>query len=441
MPLSYGAGAMYHWSPQLAEKFTFTSRFGDSVEMFQAQGVYIVLPREVCPVGLGDQRVVGGPAGFQNLFKARSADQDRVVAESLHLLKAGHSHILAAPTGYGKTIIGCALAGYMNVPTLVITTKEDIVEQWVKAAKDVLGLEKTEIGIWRGDHIPIGKKFVVSLVQSVLKGYDRYPKSLYDSFGLVICDEVHRMAADQFSQAMWYLPAKLRLGLSATPWRKDGKDVVFQSHIGTVRVRAELEVMIPKILLHESGWKVPIWSSYGTPKKMPHTPGKTMHVDKLLAASLPRNMVIVDFTLKAKSKDRATMIFSTLTNHLRELERLFLEAGVAKKDIGYYVGSTFYSGDKKSKARQREEAKYKPIILATYAMASEATDIPWLDTCVLATPRADVVQIVGRIRREYPDKKQPIVFDLVDGDSNVFKMYASKRQRWYRMLDATCVWV
>ena len=109
------------------------------------------------------------------------------------------------------------------------------------------------------------------------------------------------------------------------------------------------------------------------------------------------------------------------------------------EDIGYYVGVTSggaspYTGNLKERKRQRDQAKAKPVILATYAMASEATDIPWLDACVLATPRSDVVQIIGRIRREYPDKKQPVVLDLVDDDSRIFKAYWVKRYRWYKSL-------
>jgi len=441
VPILYGAGATYPWDDDLAKAFTFVSRFEDVVPLYQKQNGFIVLPREVCPVGHKDVRVVGEPAGFQNKFVPRNQDQLRVVSESFHLLETGQSHLLAAPTGYGKTYIGCALAARLNVPTLVITTKEDVLAQWVEAARNVLGLDPLEIGIWRGDQVPFGKRFVVGLVQSIMKGPERYPKELYDSFGFVIADEVHRMGADQFSQSMWWLPAKLRLGLSATPWRKDGKDIVFQAHIGTVRVTAELEVMIPKVLLHETGWKVPCWAGAGGYRQMLHEPGKTMHVEKTMVNNLPRNLQIVDFLLKALAKGRSTIVFASITDHLRELERLLREAGVGSDSIGYYVGAQFYKGDKKSKARQREEAKYKPIVLATYAMASEATDIPWLDTAVLASPRADVIQIVGRIRREYPDKKEPVVLDLIDGDSRVFDMYSKKRQRWYRLLGSEVKWV
>jgi len=112
---------------------------------------------------------------------------------------------------------------------------------------------------------------------------------------------------------------------------------------------------------------------------------------------------------------------------------------VPDEDIGYYVGTSAsdgspYEGGLKARKVQREQAKAKAVVLATYQMASEATDVPWWDTCVLAIPRSDVVQIVGRIRREYPGKTQPVVLDIVDGDSPVYEAFARKRLAWYKSI-------
>lgn len=443
LPMRTASAAEYAWDEKMAQKFTFLSRYDEPYALWHRQGDRLWLPRGACPLADKDDRDYGVKVPFKSHWAARSADQQRVVAESIELLKGGDSHILQAPTGYGKTYLGCHIAANIGRRTLIITTKEDIVEQWAVAARKTLWPEATDaeirslIGIWRGDSVPdVTCPIVIGLVQSVLKGYDRYGTHPYGGFGLVICDEVHRMAADQFSQCMWWLPARLRLGMSATPYRRDGKDGVFRSHIGEVMVSAEMDVEVPKVLVHETGWKVPMWNTYGNPRPMEHSPGKIAHVVKRMAEDIPRNLQIVSFLQHAVAKERATIVFSDTIAHLRELERLLLEAGVRGQDIGYYVGSSFYPGSKVEKTRARDEAKHKPIILATYAMASEATDIPWLDTCVLATPRSDVVQIVGRIRREYPGKKQPVVYDLVDSASRVFSMYAAKRARWYRLLGA-----
>jgi superfamily II DNA or RNA helicase len=302
-------------------------------------------------------------------------------------------------------------------------------------------LTEEEIGIWRADDgFGPQHKLVIGLVQSVMKGPERYPTLRFEDFGLVVCDEVHRMGAEHFSQAMWWLPAKLRLGLSATPVRKDGKDIVFLGHIGPVKVVAEQETLIPSIFVRKTSWKVPLVTRYGRYTKLPHSMGRTTHLAKLMAFDHNRNAMILEFVKAACDKGRATLIFSDIIDHLKELEVGLLTLGVPKEAIGYYVGlntgNHIYSGSQLERKKQREAAKIKSVILATYQMASEATDIPWIDTCVLGTPKADVVQIVGRIRREYPDKKTPLVLDLVDSDSEVFRLYAEKRARWYASLGA-----
>ena len=59
-----------------------------------------------------------------------------------------------------------------------------------------------------------------------------------------------------------------------------------------------------------------------------------------------------------------------------------------------------------------KETEKKKIVIATYSMASEALDIKTLTTLILATPKTDVEQAIGRILRE--KHSQPIVVDIID---------------------------
>jgi len=436
-PYGVGAAARYPYSPKLAKKYTFPSKYedGETIEAFRVHGDQIWLPRNVAPTGSISEVDPGDYCHFEKNWKARSHEQQRVIDDTCHYAVNGHSFITQAPTGFGKTLVGCAAAQALGRRTLVITTKEDIIKQWSDSAKTFLGLKDHEIGVWRADQVPLkSHKFVIGLVHSIAKGPERYGLQAYLDFGLVICDEVHRMGAQTFSQAMWWLPAKIRLGLSATPYRKDGRDVLFNMHIGDVRVTAEMEVMIPKVIVQFSKWKLPR-DRYG--QKLHVSPGKTMHLNRYFGSDLRRNTLICNFLRAAMDKNRSTIVFADTMDHLHNIRAALLSFNVPEKAIGYYVGLQFYKGlkmSKDAKLAEREAAKRRPIILATYQMASEATDIPWLDTCILASPRSDVVQIVGRIRREYPNKKTPVVFDIVDKDCAVFAAYAGKRQQWYKSL-------
>ena len=60
-------------------------------------------------------------------------------------------------------------------------------------------------------------------------------------------------------------------------------------------------------------------------------------------------------------------------------------------------------------------------------MAEEALDIKSLTTILMATPKKDVRQSVGRIMRSSGDK---LVVDIIDTHSN-FQRYWTDRRRWY----------
>ena len=69
-------------------------------------------------------------------------------------------------------------------------------------------------------------------------------------------------------------------------------------------------------------------------------------------------------------------------------------------------------------------------------MASEGMDIPKLNTIVLASPKSDIVQSVGRILREKAEKRKfhPLIIDIQDCHENLgfFKRQSQKRISYYQ---------
>jgi superfamily II DNA or RNA helicase len=89
--------------------------------------------------------------------------------------------------------------------------------------------------------------------------------------------------------------------------------------------------------------------------------------------------------------------------------------------VGYYLG-----GMKQAALQASESCQ---IVLATYAMAAEALDIKSLEILVLATPKTDIVQSVGRILRT--KHSQPLIIDIVDLH-DTFQNQLRKRKAYYR---------
>jgi superfamily II DNA or RNA helicase len=58
----------------------------------------------------------------------------------------------------------------------------------------------------------------------------------------------------------------------------------------------------------------------------------------------------------------------------------------------------------------------KRILISTYQLVKEGFDVQKLNTLIMATPRPDIEQIVGRILRVEKSKRttQPLIIDIVD---------------------------
>ena len=87
----------------------------------------------------------------------------------------------------------------------------------------------------------------------------------------------------------------------------------------------------------------------------------------------------------------------------------------------------FYVGGMKQKDLQATESK--KIVLATYAMAAEALDIKTLSILLMATPKTDITQSVGRILRV--KHANPIIVDIIDSHQ-LFQNQWKLRKRFYK---------
>ena len=90
---------------------------------------------------------------------------------------------------------------------------------------------------------------------------------------------------------------------------------------------------------------------------------------------------------------------------------------------------SMYTGQTPSDERKNIETN-SSIILSTYQMAKEGLDIQRLDTLVMATPKSDVEQAIGRIQRPNANKCEPLVIDVVDKNIT-FTNLRNKRFKYY----------
>lgn len=440
-PLWVGGTAVYPYSGELAQRYTIMSKFGDVVKLWEGaqNGELIKLPRGFCPPPTPetDKRAWQDRAPLTSVkITPKSEEQAEGIKDMITLALQGKSFCVKAPTGSGKTVMAIAALAAIGVQTLIVVPKEDLFDQWLKELEK-FGVPKAQIGMVRQDKYAVaGKRVVVAMLHSLaIPG--KYPEWFKKWPGLTIYDEVHRLPTDTFTAVAAMFSSRVRIGLSATHQRADGLDLIVRGHIGPILVEIKMEQMIPKVLVYRTNWMCPRSmktdpvTGQKSLQRWPHSPGKTTGIVVRMCKDTARNQLLAEATFAALEKGRKVVFFSEIIEHLEVMQGIFRGLGVHQKDMAYYIGGL--------KKEERDEAAKKSLLLATWAMMKEGTDIPTLDTAVLGTPRSDVNQAVGRIRRECTTKKFPAVLDFRDDDSPVFKGYADSRQRWYASLGAEVV--
>lgn len=330
----------------------------------------------------------------------------------------GNGGILEIFCGAGKTIMALNIVSRIKKKTLIIVHKEFLMNQWIERIEDFLPGAK--VGKIQGQKFDIeDKDIVIGMLQSL---YDKdYGPNGFQSFGLTIVDEVHRIGSEQFSKTLLKVTTPNMLGISATVDRKDGLTKVLYMFIGSKIYSKQREgedpVCVRAIHFHSNDEE---FNELETDYRG-NTKYSTM-ITKLCAYN-PRTMFIIKIIqdLLSEDPDKQIMVLCHNRSLLTAIYQYIKSWNDDEEMIGYYVGGM--------KQVDLDKTEKKRVVLATYAMAAEALDIKTLSTLVMVTPKTDITQSVGRILRVKHDK--PIIVDLVD-QHDPFQKQWIQRRRYYK---------
>ena len=246
-------------------------------------------------------------------------------------------------------------------------------------------------------------------------------KDTFDDIGHVIIDECHRIPSKIFMRTLFKINCNYMLGLSATPNRKDGCTKILKWFIGDVIYNAKSKekniVKVDRYIIESED------ENYN--KELLNFRGQVQMASMVnqIVKYLRRTKIMVS-KIKEEldgNENRQILILSDRKQQLEDFDKLLKESGI--ESVGYYVG-----GMKKNDLKKSESCR---VLLGTYPMANEGLDIPSLNGLVLATPKSDIIQTVGRICRIKHENIQPLIIDLVDNFS-VFEKQGKKRLDVYR---------
>jgi len=345
-------------------------------------------------------------------------DQAVAMDTFIDVIDAGKSGgIVKASPGWGKTVFAIATWCKIKRNALVIVQREYLANQWKKRIEKFA--PSARVGMIQKDKLEYGDDYDISIatIQTLVARHETYPIAFWSSFGVVITDEAHRIGAPSWASIGTMFTGKVRLGLTATPRRKDGAQNVFFYHIGPVVYSSKVKRLTPHLRRIFTEFRLS-----KTPNFDPDLASRDIKI-RFLCANFARNRLIVSELVKAVGAGRKIMVLSERRKHLDLLNNMFLDFKPDNCKTDFYVGLRTQ--------KELDIAECADVVFATYQMAREALDIPSLDTLFLVTPSSDVEQSVGRIMRESEDKKKPVVTDFIDQHVSGFVRSWNDRRRFY----------
>ena len=345
-------------------------------------------------------------------------EQKDPVEKTLEAYKEKGGGILSLPCGFGKTILGLYFISKLSKKTLIIVHKEFLMNQWIERIN--FALPDAKIGIIQGTKCEIeDKDIIIGMLQTL--SMKELSKDTFDDIGHVIIDECHRIPSKIFMKTLFKINCNYMLGLSATPNRKDGCTKILKWFIGdiiyNVKSKEKNVVKVERYIIEseDENYNKELLNFRGQVQMATMVNQIVMYIKrtKIAVKKIKEDL--------EKNENRQFLILSDRKQQLEDFDKLLKFEGI--DSVGYYVGGM--------KKKDLKESESKKVLLGTYPMANEGLDIPSLNGLVLATPKSDIIQTVGRISRIKHENIQPIIIDLVDNFS-IFEKQAKKRLDLYR---------
>lgn len=331
--------------------------------------------------------------------------QDEAVQKTLDMLEESPhgGAVLSLPCGWGKTVCAIALACILRRKTFILVHTQFLAQQWADRCRqfisncNVFMWEKTvELDQDRESHVTIG------LMQTVHK----YPSFYFSNYGLLVIDECHHVPCSTLQKCLPRFNARYTLGLSATPYRKDGLSQYIFWAIGNISL--QIKPRYPLVHVHQ----IPTLARGA----------RHQSLEDQLMNDEDRNKQVVSVVQNVlrQGAGRKVLVLTSRRHHATLLHDLLQPHAVLMLGGG---------------ANNLAHVSTYSVIVATYQLVSEGFDMPDLNTLVLALPKTDLVQCIGRITRGADSTVQPWVIDFVDRHVSEAYYKSQRRTQLYRSLD------
>jgi len=332
--------------------------------------------------------------------------------------------IIKVATGGGKSLIAALIAAKLGKKTIIYVIGKDLLYQFHAFFSQVfdepigiIGDGQCEIhdiniaSIWTvGQAIGMKKNEILldsddeeeTLSKNKYANIERMMKDAK----VHIIDECHMSACETVQQIFKHSKPEHLYGLSGSPWRDDGADLLIESVLGKYIVN------IPASRLIREGYLAKAIIRFRVVPPYPYDIEKSYPsiYKKYVVENEVRNGLILDAAKTLVGKGYQTLILFSSLKHGRILYDLF------KQHMKCAILDGSNDKDERQQVKKDLEDRKIDCILAS-KIFDIGVDIPSLAGLVIACGGKSTVkalQRVGRVIRKYPGKTFAVVIDFCD---------------------------
>ena len=349
--------------------------------------------------------------------------------------------MIKVATGGGKSIIITKIAALANLKTMVYVISKDLLYQMHRTLSDYLGMEIGMIGdgvadvkqitvatIWSAatalgtKHEPVdeedrsSERFDESRKSSIVKAIKEAQLIFIDESQFAACSSIQEINNNSTN-------AYFKYGLSGTPYREDGADLLLEAVCG----KQIAEVTSSELINSGHLVKPTIYFIEVPPIELSAKDNYATIYKESIVENEARNRKIVSITKKLVEANKKVLLLVKQINHGKNLYSM-LESECRVR---------FLSGEIDSETRNEVKQEFEngdlDVIVAS-TIFDIGLDLPILDALVLCgsgKSSGRALQRIGRVLRTYPNKKEAIVVDFQDSVKYLNK-HSEKRLETYR---------
>lgn len=332
--------------------------------------------------------------------------------------------ILKSKPRTGKTVMAVAAICKMKQRAIIMADQKDFLDGFLETFEALTNMKELEeaagcklIGFPKT--LKDYESFQVILVtyQQLIKDSEMSRKRLRllrMNYGTLAVDEVHRTCAPEFSKVLGKMKARSRFGLSATPKKKNKREVLAYNLIGPVIATTRAEAMCPIIQVHPTPDNVRSKNSFSGL-------GGWTKFCQFLAKHEDRNRQIVDMAVKDVKAGRSICIPIMYKDHAALLKReIDFALGYDESVVALFMGGAQEAKKRKQVVDDARSRKIK-VVIGIRSLVQLGINVPCWDTLYYVMPMSNEPnweQESYRILTPMPDKPTPRIRMFLDRSLN-----------------------